>query len=162
MTELAIVNPLRNLLVIGTNLLIKNGNISLDSGKDQSSSRQGYIIEDIAGKKSVISWSDIGCGELRISVWWDYEHDKHPQANLEGSSKERFRGASPLAKKQHYRQFVGVVASAYLERESGKYLQCTGKEGIFETYTRSSNKVLLSELKKEKPNGYKTEGRFHL
>lgn len=49
--------------------------------------------------------------------------------------RERFTGTSPLAKIQHYKKIVGVTASVWLERKTGKFIQGKDKERIYDIYT---------------------------
>jgi hypothetical protein len=146
----------RKLLILATNHLLQNKLISLD-GTDEGEQHCEAVI---AGRNSIILWHDIGCQELRISIWWDYDHSKHPQANLIGNSKERFLTSEPLAKRQHYRRFVGAVLSGWLEREKGKYLQGKGKRGLFDLYRRQDAVAPLEALPVPHAEGFLAEGKF--
>lgn len=152
-------DPYRNLLVEAINVLVENNHISLDLDEVDEYNEFGYVFHELFGYNSVISWSNIGLGELRISVWWKYNHGKHPQANLEGRAREKFLSTEPLAKRSHYRKFVGVVASCWLERDTGKYIQGKKRRGIFNTYTRKGELEALRKLKTAIPKGYKDSGR---
>lgn len=152
------VNPYRNLLVAGINILLDKGLISLDYSPTDN--EDGHLFTDLFGYPSVVMWQDIGYEELRISVWWKYDHSQHPQANLSGNSRERFTTTSPLAKRQHYKKIVGVTASAWLERKTGKFIQGKGKEKIYDIYTRNVDKEELFNLPPQTAKGYKTEGEF--
>ncbi len=152
-------NPYRNLLVGAVNALIEENHISLKLDKEKD--EQGYIFHNLFGYNSVIIWRNIEFGELHISVWWKYNHDKHPQANLKGIEKECFGLSKPLANRSHYRKFVGVVASCWLERKKGKYIQGTNERCIFDIYTRKGELKSLKELPILKPKGYKVSGSFH-
>lgn len=154
------MTPLRNLLVIGTNYLIENKHINLDSSKDEGEP-SGHVFTEIAGRKSVIIWQGIGSEEIRISVWWDFDIEKHPQINSEGLSKERFQTSRPLAKQQHYPKFIGAMVSGWLERKTSKHLQGENNEGIYDTYIRRVNKSALESLPKVDGKGFKTSGRFY-
>jgi hypothetical protein len=120
-----------------------------------------HIETTIAGESAIIAWSGIGFGEVRISVWWKYDHRRHPQANLTSRYREGFRTTSPLAKRRDYPKFVGVICSAWLERRDGKYLQGRGSQHIFETYARKGELELLKRLPNPRPQGYELEGRVH-
>jgi hypothetical protein len=152
------VHPYRKLLVLAVNHLIDEGLIDLNAQQDV----KGHTQTTIAGRNTAINWTGIGCGEIRIAVWWDYDHSKHPQANLQGNFRESFQTGSPLAKRQHFPKFVGVVVSCWLEREKGKYLQ--GREGDFlpDRYARRGALAELEALPDPIPNGYAAEGRKHL
>jgi len=95
-------------------------------------------------------------------VWWKYDHSRHPQAELGGSSREQFKTSLPLAKKQHYPKFVGVTVSGWLERKTGKHLQGKGQKGLFDVYTRRGEKEILKSLSDPSPSGFKAEGKFFL
>ncbi|MET0116417.1 MAG: hypothetical protein ABW090_03230 [Sedimenticola sp.] len=155
------MNPYRKLLILGLNELIKRGLLSL-SWDGQSTEKTSHIETVIAGQNAIVSWSDAGFGEVRISVWWKYDHSKHPQANLSGNAREEFQTPSPLAKRSHYPKFVGVVCSAWLERDQGKYLQGYGNDHLFELYTRRGELEFLRNISDPEPIGYEPEGRFHM
>lgn len=156
-------NPYRNLITAAINELIKAELITLAGKSSDAPDREndGHCFADLFGFPSVILWQDIGFDELRISVWWKYVHEKHPQANLTGNRKERFSMSSPLADKSKFKNFVGVVASAWLERKNGKYIQGKNNKAIFDVYTRKGEKSKLENLPIQTPEGFKTEGKFH-
>lgn len=153
------MTPLRNLLVIATNHLVKNGHIHLDSANDEGEPK-GHTFTEIGGKKTVIIWQGITCEEIRISVWWDYNHDKHPQANLTGPHKETFQTSRPLAKSQHYPKFIGAMVSGWLERKTNKHLQGYGNKNLFEKYVRRTSKDELEAIPKAKAIGFNDSGKY--
>ncbi|WP_343328391.1 hypothetical protein [Polaribacter staleyi] len=153
-------DPYRNLLVGAVNKLIEQNYISLDLGDVNEENEEGHIFCKIFGYSSVIIWRNIGFGELHISIWWKYNHNNHPQVNLKGNQKENFNLSQPLAKRNHYPKFVGVVVNCWLERKKGKYIQGTNRESIFDTYTRKGELKHLKELPILKPNGYEISGPF--
>lgn len=155
------INPYRNLLVAAINELLKNDLISLDSNTDNKSKKDRHSFVTLLGFPSVIIWHDAGYEELKISVWWKYDHSNHPQANLTGNSRENFNLTSPLAKRQHYKKFVGILASGWLERKTGKYIQGKNNESIFDVYTRNGEKAALEKLPVQKPNNFEIEGKFY-
>ena len=153
----------RKLLVLGLNEAIRQGRISLDAPESDTVTNEcGHLFTDIAGYPSVVLWEDIGFGELRLSVWWNYDHDKHPQANLEGNARENFNMARPLAKRVHYKKFVGATVSCWLERKNSKHLQGDNGDRLIETYLRRDMSEILKELKTPKPLGFKPEGKFYM
>jgi hypothetical protein len=153
------MDSLRKLLVLGTNELVRAKHIDLNGDTDV----EGVIDATLAGRPAKIMWRGIGYGEIQISVWWDYDHGSHPQANLQGNRRESFNTAAPLAKRQHYPKFVGAVAAGWLERRKGKYLQGKGgRQGIFESYLRRDAQAALKALPDPKPTGFEAEGRVHL
>lgn len=151
------MNNHRKLLVLGLNELLRVGKVSLDPAQEVL---DGHLQTEIAGRPSVVIWCGISCDEIRITVWWDYDHSKHPQANLEGNQRERFHGPSPLAKPQHYPRFVGAFSSGWLERRTGAYIQGRGGQGLGEVYTRRTDAEVLSDLPNPIPMGFKAEGKF--
>ena len=155
------MNPYRKLLVLGLNEILSRGLLSLN-WNGESRDMTSHIETLIAGHNSIVSWSDVGLGEVRISVWWKYNHSEHPQAKLTGNARESFLSPSPLAKRQHYPKFVGVVCSAWLERDYGKYIQGEGNKGLLEIYTRKNELEYLKRLPNPIPNGFKPEGPFHM
>ena len=153
------INPHRNLLVAAVNELLASNRISLDENAAQDD--KGHHFCNILNFPSVVMWQDISFGELRISVWWKYDHSKHPQANLTGNTRENFNCSSPLAKRFRYKEFVGVTATGWLERKTGKYLQGKDRKAIFDIYTRSTEKEVLENLPAQQPNGFNVDGKFH-
>ena len=157
------MHELRKVMIMGLNEAIRQGRISLDAPPtDASTDEDGYLMTEIAGRSAVVNWSSISAGEIRISVWWDYDHSKHPQAEASGNSRERFSLSQPLAKDSHYPKFVGVTVSGWLERKTGKHLQGKGKEHLFDVYIRRGSKELLQKLPDPKPIGYEAEGKFFM
>ena len=146
----------RKLLVLGLNELLKRNLISLDGHGDE----KGHIMTELYGENSVIIWNSISHEELRLSVWWKYDHSKHPQANSQGNSKETFVTTLPLAKQKHYPSFVGATVSGWIERETGKHLQGEKAQGLFSIYTRKGEKDILENIPDPVPNGFKAEGKF--
>lgn len=158
------MDPYRNLLIHGINALVELKKIPLaPTGKSNHEPKEfGHVFVDIAGQPSVVSWNDAGFDELRISVWWKYDHSRHPQANLEGNYREQFHTPSPLAKSQHLPKFVGVTVSAWFEREEGPHLQGHGRKRLFDIYTRKGELEALKQLPTATPLGYRPEGKFYL
>lgn len=157
-----ILNPYRNLLVAGVNYLIKNELITLEDSTTQNKRHnQEYVITEIFGFPSVVKWRDIGFGELEISIWWKYDHSRHPQAELEGNRRENFNSTTPLARKELYKNFVGITASGWLERKEGKHLMGKDKERLVGIYTRKGEKSALEKMPMQVPLGFDAEGKFY-
>ena len=176
----------QHLLGHALNVLVKKKLIDLKTTKEVAA---GYIEVDLFGKKSVINWNGIGYGEIRLSVWWDFDKTNHPQ-HLEGGYKsyvllddvpvnerpyifgkkktvfrndatvEKYLSAEPCAKKQYYKKFVGVTCSCFIERAKGQYLQLSAKHGCHGVYTRSSNKESLLSIPDCIPDGFSITGPF--
>src|ERR1700744_5174963 len=73
------INPYRKLLIAGTNELLRRGLISLIYEKQPKISEDGYVlVDDLLGYTAAILWNEISYQELRISVWWKYNHSLHP------------------------------------------------------------------------------------
>lgn len=156
------LDPYRNLLVAGVNELLINKLISLKSPKNlHTNDEKGHVIAEVFGYPSVIKWRDIGFGQLEISVWWKYDHDRHPQAELAGRSRESFNNTSPLARKELYKNFVGVTITGWLERQNGTHLMGNGRERFVDLYTRKGEKSELEKIPCEKPIGFEAEGKFY-
>lgn len=157
-----ISNPHRNLLVAGVNDLLNKKLIILESPDSQNTrNEQGHVFTEIFGFPSVVKWRDIGFGELEISVWWKYDHSRHPQAELEGNNRENFNSTTPLARKELYKNFVGVTATGWLEREKGKHLMGKDREKLFGIYTRKGEKSALEKMPVQIPLGFEAEGKFY-
>ena len=156
------VDPYRNLIVAALNKLVEGNYISLLPNTSNIDQESGHIFLDLFGEPSVILWIDGGFDELIISVWWKYDHSKHPQANLEGNARENFNMAEPLADKRHYKKFVGIVTRCWLERRNGQYLQGKNRDYVSVTYTRKGELDHLKKLPIQNPLGYKSFGPFHM
>ncbi|WP_321324964.1 hypothetical protein [Thiomicrorhabdus sp.] len=155
------MNPYRKLVTLALNKAIESGKISLNwDNKERQES--GYLITSIAGENTVINWSDASFGEIRISVWWNYDHNQHPQANMRAPYKECFQTSLPLAKRQRYKEFVGIVCSAWIERDSGRHIQGYGNESIFDRYTRKGELQKVKVLPNPEPLGFEIEGKFFM
>ncbi|MGB6037714.1 MAG: hypothetical protein WBG42_15670 [Cryomorphaceae bacterium] len=155
------LNPYRNLLVAAINELVKTRSITLNPQDFVEAEGSKHIFIELFGHQSVIIWRSIGFDELHVSVWWKYDHNKHPQANLEGTSRERFNHSFPLAKNKYFKNFVGVTVSCWLERRNGKYIQGENKKGIFDIYTRRGEFIELKQLPTQKAKGFMTTGPVH-
>lgn len=155
------MDELRKLLVLGTNDLLERGLIELEGPSTSNHDDGGHVHTTIAGEPSVVMWSNIGHEELRISVWWKYKHELHPQKDMEGNYRESFSCSLPLAKGSKFPKFVGVCASGWLERKVGKYLQGKKREGIFDTYIRRGELAELKKLPLPEPKGFAPQGKFH-
>lgn len=177
-----------HLLGHALNLLIKKGLIDMNSTEDASDS---YLECDLLGKPSIINWSYISHGEIRLSLWWNFDKTKHPQ-HLEGGYKnkiildnlsdqeimkyagtkkgifsngntiERYQTGTPLAKSSKYIDFVGVLCRTWVERKDGKYLQTEGGTRIYDTYIRTRDKKALCSIPDCIPQDFELAGRFHM
>jgi hypothetical protein len=153
----------RKLLVAGVNVLLENKAISLvaeelDTSTDNEDS--GHLEADLFGQKSIILWRKASFKELRVSVWWKYNHSKNPHANLLGTEKEEFTYEEPLGGRSKYKNFVGAIASGTIERKNGIYLMGFGREGIECIYTRAGEKISLEKLPIPNPSGFQSEGKY--
>ncbi|MGP2836378.1 hypothetical protein ACTVKO_23965 [Serratia nevei] len=163
------MTPLHRLAVMAINTLLEHDAITLETSEADGKSREkaGHIFTELAGKPTVINWDDIGFEELRISVWWDYDHSKHPQAYPDlpdsDSRKEKFRTTQPLGYLHHYPKFVGVKLSFWFERQDGKWIQCrNGKFNGVDCYVRKDMQAALEALPAVEPNGFESVGKFYL
>ena len=177
-----------HLLGHALNMLIKKDLVDMSSTDDADSS---YLKCELLRKPSIINWSYISHGEIRISVWWNFDKTKHPQ-HLEGGYKnriildnlsvhekmqfagtkkgifsngnsiERYQTERPLAKQSKYIDFVGVLCSTWVERKDGKYLQTEGGERIYDSYIRARDKKALCSIPDCRPLGFELAGRFHM
>ncbi|WP_261369111.1 hypothetical protein [Yersinia rohdei] len=147
---------LLNLIVIALNEAIRLGKIDLNGTSGESSKQKNaYFTMVIGGKQTVVNWLDIGCDELRLSVWWDYDHSRHPQ-----QTSEKFQCSRPIAKHEKLVKFVGACASCWLERQTGKYIMGKNGDALFETYVRRTSAIELNSLPSEPPMGYEISGRY--
>ncbi len=150
-----------------------------------------YLECKLLEKPTIINWNYIGFGEIRMSVWWNFDKTKHPQ-HLDGGYKnkiildnmsdneirkyiynnkgifsngntvENYRTSKPLAKQSKYIKFVGVLCSTWIERQNGKYLQTEGGKRIQDTYIRTCDKKALCSIPDCKPQGFELVGPFNI
>jgi hypothetical protein len=155
------MNPLRRLLTHGINELLEKKLISLipPTNDAEAETEKGHVFTDLIGHPSVVLWENIGHDELRVSVWWNYDHSLHPQANLSWNSREMFSGSEPLARRSTYKRFVGAIVSGWLERKDGRYLMGDEKEGLVGIYTRIKEKSQIESIPIPKPNGFLSQGQ---
>ncbi|NIF20590.1 hypothetical protein [Candidatus Pantoea multigeneris] len=151
------MTALRNLLVHATNHLVVNGLINLDSGKDEGEP-SGHAVAEIGGKLAVINWSGVGHGEIRISVWWDYVHEKYPRTNLHRFYKENFQESKPVVKSHHHPKFIGAMVSGWLGRGANKHLIGKKDLGLFDMYVRRDTRISLESLPEAKGIGFDAFG----
>lgn len=151
------MNLQRKLLVLGVNRALEDRVLHLDPDVEVGG---GHLFAEIAGAPGVFIWRTITAEEMEISVWWNYEHSRHPQANPKGPGNERFNGPTPLAKPERYKEFVGAVACGWLARRTGAFLQGYGGEGISHKYVRRADAARLAALSDPVPAGFKAEGQF--
>jgi hypothetical protein len=152
------MNYHRKLLAEGLSQAIAQGLISIEAPDDDGyTNESGHAMFGVAGRPSVFIWESIGHGELKISIWWDYDHSKNPAA-----SRECFSTVGPLAKKARYPEFIGAIASAHLERKTGSYIQGYGREGMFDTYLRRGERDIIDSFATLRPNAFRAEGEFLL
>lgn len=178
-----------HLLGHALNLLIKNDLVDMNSIDDGDG--DGYQECDLIGKPSIINWSYISHGEIRLSVWWNFDKTNHPQHlevgyknkvildNLSdqeimmyagtqkgifsnGNSVESFQGTTPLANPSKYIDFVGVLCSTWVERKNGKHLQIKDGKHILDSYIRSRDKKALCSIPDCRPLGFELSGRFYM
>lgn len=152
------MNYHRKLLAEGLRQVIAMGLISIEAPEgDGYTNESGYAHIVVAGRPSIFAWQSIGFGELKISIWWDYDHSKNPAA-----SRECFSTSGPLASKSRYPEFVGAIASAHLERKTGSYIQGYGPEGMFDTYLRRGEREIIDKFATLRPKAFRSEGEFLL
>lgn len=177
-----------HLLGHALNLLIKKDLVDMNSIDDAG---DGYLECELLGKPSIINWSYISHGEIRLSVWWNFDKTKHPQ-HLEGGYKnrvildnlsdqeimkyagtqkgifsngnsvEKYQGTTPLANSSKYIDFVGVLCSTWVERKDGKHLQIKDGKHILDSYIRSRDKKALCSIPDCIPQDFELSGRFYM
>ncbi len=147
------MNPHRKLFVLALNELLKKNLLTIN-WDGSSRDNDGFLETTIAEKITVINWRDHGSGEILITVWWNYDESRDPRAS------EKSHSQTPLAHRSRYQDFVGVVASIWLERERGQYLQGKGSEHISNKYARKGELEILRTLPNPEPIGYLIEGKF--
>ena len=104
------MNLYRKILILAINEIVQRESISLKfiGNYMPNDDEYGHIFADLDGVPSVIMWDSISHGELRISVWWNYDHSKNPAANSVGYAKEHFYSISPSLFKKSTNQICGI------------------------------------------------------
>lgn len=149
---------LRKVIAEGLSQAINKGLISIKVPEGSGYADEcGRVNVVIGGRQSVLIWKSMGHGELRVTVWWDYDHDKNP-----AGCRERFSTGGPLAKSSRYPEFVGAMASACLERKTGCYIQGWGRDGIIDTYLRRGAKEVIDRMLVAQPTAFFCEGECWL
>lgn len=144
---------LRNVLVGGTNALVRSDQIGL-SYNPKLEAENGYLKETLLGKLCVVSWNGIGSGELRISVWFDYKEEFHLYPSDYNSPR-------PIPKRCPLYKVVSACASGWLERKTGKFLQGVGVNDLHpKSYLSYEGELYLSQQPMLKPEGFEASGRF--
>lgn len=177
-----------HLLGHALNKLLDEQRVSLDPSSEV---KEGFLECELLGKSTVILWADAGYSEIRLSVWWNFDkqhHPQHPDGGFkekilpEGTSDhdyfhlitqgkdvihsssntiERYNCSTPLAKPQSYRKFVGVICSTWVEREQGQYLQLSSDHKPHDSYIRNSDRKALTTIPDCIPKGFSLTGQFH-
>lgn len=146
----------RNLLAHGLNQVAQANLLSLEApGTNFHTEEKGWTKLIIAGRPSIFAWHSIGFDELKIGLWFDYDHTNNPAA-----AREEYSACRPLAKQYRYREFVGALIAGWLERRTGVYIQGLGNDGILVPYCRRSSKSYLRDLPAPEPRGFLMEGRM--
>lgn len=74
---------------------------------------KGVILLKIPGKPSKISWSSIGFGEIRLTVWW-------------GITPELKDSSCSMPFNKNIKYALGAACSVWGERKEGVWLQGKG------------------------------------
>jgi hypothetical protein len=146
------MSPLRNVLTYGFNAVVREGvfDPTLPS-MGLEGEKLGHLHTIIDGRPAVVLWQIDFHNYMLFSVWFDYIHANHPQADLPGAS-EKFTAAKPVAKRKHYQKFVGAIVSGWLDLD-GDFLLGFGVDEIWAEYTRSDAKKALRLLPEVEPLG---------
>lgn len=148
---------LLNLVVTALNECIKRERIDLEATSSEDDQKKNeYLLCEIGERTTVINWYDIGFDELRFSVWWDYDHSKHPQ-----QKDEKFNLSRPVAKREKLKDCLGACVSCWIERRTGKYIMGNDGDRLFDVYVRQSNFDALLNLPKVEPYGFKASGKYY-
>ena len=121
------------------NELIDQGCVNLQVHDNGS----GNIQCRLAGKPSVVIWRTSRDGDLKLTVWLDYYHDRNPNGK-----KEKFKSAIPKSNKKSFYRFVGLIGSAVLY--SGRFLDTSSNFN----HARSGTLTTLNNYEDCKKNGF--------
>lgn len=152
------MNPYRKLLVSAVNALLDRGEISLDSDDvcscvdfDRMCCIGHSIKCEIFGCESVINYTHISFGEVRINIWWDFQGEEY---------NETLKTDTPVVRRSELKNHVAVCVGGWLERKTGKYLQGRKTEAVLMRYRRKGELSKLNQLKAPKCHGFAPEGQF--
>lgn len=143
--------PQRNVLTYGFNAAVREGVI--DPGLPSmglAGEKLGHVHTIIGGRPAVVLWQIDFHNYMLFSVWFYYDHSKHPQKDLPGASSEKFSDAKPVAKRKHYQKFVGAVVSGRIDLNDD-YFQGFDPDEVWTEYTRSDAKNALRGLPEVEP-----------
>jgi hypothetical protein len=151
------MSPIINVLTYGFNAAVRERVIdprlpSMGLGGEKI----GHLHTLIDGHPAVVLWQIDFHNYMLFSVWFKYDHSKHPQADLPGAS-EKFTTDRPLAKRSHYHKFVGAVVSGRIDLNDD-YFQGFDRDEVWEWYTRSDAKNALRSLPEVEPLGLSALG----
>jgi hypothetical protein len=134
------MHPARKLHILAVNALLEKKAISLDfDGEDRPEiEEQGAIIADLAGKRSLVKWRNIGWGELEIKVVLGFD----------GGAGTPFHEAS--AGRSH--------TQVWLERKAAKQLQGDRADRPINTRFKREDEAWLKSLPDPVPAGFEVEG----
>lgn len=107
----------------------------LDNGYLDSIGDNGAVKTSLLGKNSIISWRDVGYRELYFIVFWGYKGNESPE-------NVRIHFAYP----HKLRQYVDVCCGGVLERQTGLWVQGTGKNGLDNMYCSNVAKDSLMSI----------------
>lgn len=157
------MNKFRKLIYWGLSAAVDAGftlPVESDSENPYSS---GWIPISVDGWQSMFMWQDIAGQEIRVSVWFDYYHDRNSAAE-----RESFTTGVPIARRCRYPEFLGAMASAWLERQNGHYIQGFDMDGILDAYVGRNVARALDQLEDPaqvilRPSGLivQPQGRLH-
>ncbi len=182
----SIKNAQMHLLGHALNLVVSKGLINMDSTVDLNGE---YLECRLINKPTIIVWKYIGYGEIKFNVWWNFDKTKHPQ-HLDGGYKnsiileeipkdkkglyygkkrgiiyssntiEKYDLSEPLANRNQYKKFVGVICGTWIERKNGKYLQTENGNRIVDSYVRVEDRLSLKQIPDCIPKGFDLSGEF--
>ncbi len=135
---------MRDLLCIALNEIIKCKRININNHNEKVVDDSIFTV--IEGKKSKISWRDIGYGEVRITIWWGIK-----PACVDVPTTKPFN--------RNMVDALDVCCSGWLERREGIWLQGYGGDFIFDTYCAKSAELDLFSIPEIETNGYNKEGK---
>lgn len=121
----------------------------LDNGYLDTIGDNGAVKTSLLGKDTIISWRDVGYRELYFIVFWGYKGNESP---------ENVR--THLAYWYKLRQYVDVCCGGVLERQTGLWVQGTGKNGLDNMYCSNAAKNLLMSIPTFNSKTLKRTGRI--
>ncbi|GBQ92018.1 hypothetical protein AA23498_1339 [Acetobacter nitrogenifigens DSM 23921 = NBRC 105050] len=144
------MEPLQKVLIIGLNEIISRGVLAING-----TTPPGYLFFSAGSVRCVGNWHDVGYGDTRVSIWWNYDKSKNPN-----EINEKYTTSEPLCLERHYKDFVGALVSTFVSNESGFFIRKNTRPNhrhelkIHDTYLRAGEGDVINTVDEQMPKGF--------